>query len=402
MPWKETGPMLEIEKLILDYLKGIYSKTELSILYDVSRKTADKWLARFMAEGMKGIYERSCAPHTHPNRTSDEVVKLIVEAKHNHLSWGPKKLIPFLEKKHPDVVFPAISTANDILKRNSLVVAHKRKRSVEAYSQPFTDCVAPNDVWSIDYKGHFRTGDGKYCYPLTISDNCSRKLLGCRGMLNTNYQETRLWTNWAFHEYGLPEAIRSDNGVPFSSTSLAGLSRLAIEWIKLGIRPERIEKGRPDQNGRHERMHKTLKAETTRPAYDDLHLQQIAFDRFRKEFNEERPHESLGQRTPDSVYVCSPKRLPPKMPDPDYSSDGEVRKVKLHGEISFQGKYWFLTELLYGEHVWLQEIDDGLWEIRFYAQPIAYVDLRKGIIVSLESLNRVNNLSNNGTFNNKV
>jgi transposase InsO family protein len=401
MPWKETGPMLEIEKLIRDYITGFYTIVELSERYNVSRKTAHKWLDRFMQEGLNGIKKLSSAPHNHPNQTPEEIVKLIIAEKHEHKSWGPKKLIPLLERKHPDLQFPSVSTAGDWLNKNGLVVKRKRKRTVEPYTQPFIDCVEPNDVWSIDYKGQFKTMDGKYCYPLTISDNCSRYLLTCKSMLGTYYHETRQWINWSFHEYGMPEAIRSDNGVPFSSTSIAGLSRLSIEWIKLGIRPERIDKGRPDQNGRHERMHKTLKAETTKPPCANAYLQQHVFDRFLKEYNSVRPHESLGQRTPESVYKNSDRRYPSRIPEPDYSACSEVRKVKLHGEISFNARCWFLSELLYGEYLGLNEIDDGIWEVRLYAHLIAYLDLEKQKVITLESWERQNNLSINTPFNKK-
>jgi len=374
----------------------------LGLIYGVSRNTANRWLKRFIADGMNGIRELSSAPHHHPNQTSAEIVKLIISTKHEHLSWGPKKLIRVLQNENPDIYLPAISTVGDLLKKNGLVVKRKRRRLVEPYTQPFIDCIEPNDVWSIDYKGQFKMTDGKYCYPLTISDNCARYLFKCDGLLSPNYHETRQRINWVFHEYGMPNAIRSDNGVPFSSTSIAGLSRLSIEWIKLGICPERIDKGRPDQNGRHERMHKTLKAEATKPPCANLQLQQVVFDRFLKEYNEVRPHESLGQRTPGSVYKCSNRRYPPRIPEPDYSSCGEVRKVKLHGEIGFKSRYWFLSELLYGEYLGLTEIDDGIWEVSLYAHPIAYIDLQQCKVMTLESRKQVNNLSKYDTFNKKV
>ena len=378
MPWKEVSHMEERGKMINDWLARENSIQELSEIYSVSRKTVYKWIARFKEYGKEGLQDRSRAALSHPNQTSPEIILLLEQTKLRFPNWGPKKLVHWLNKRHPEINFPSASTSGYWLKRLGLVKARKRRHRVEPYSQPFISCDQPNDVWSIDYKGQFRMKDGKYCYPLTISDNNSRYLILCQGLLSPNYEETKLWIDWAFHEYGLPTAIRTDNGTPFSSISLAGLSRLSVHWIKLGIRPERIDKGHPEQNGHHERMHKTLKEYILDKRADNITGQQIIFNQFHNEYNYERPHETLSQQTPASQYRSSAIKYPARIRRSDYNESYYVRKVKLHGEISYQGKRWFLTEILRGEEVGLCAIDDDKMQVYFYTVPIAKLNLRSG------------------------
>ena len=378
MPWKEVSQMEEREKMIDDWLAREYNIQELSEIYSVSRKTVYKWIARFKEYGQEGLQDRSRAALSHPNRTSPEIILLLERSKLRFPTWGPKKLVHWLNKQYPEINFPSASTSGYWLKCLGLVKSRKRRRRVEPYSQPFISCEQPNDVWSIDYKGQFKMKDGKYCYPLTISDNNSRYLILCQGLLSPNFEETKLWIDWAFHEYGLPTAIRTDNGTPFSSTSIAGLSRLSAHWINLGIRPERIDKGHPEQNGRHERMHKTLKEFISNKKGNNITEQQIIFNQFLNEYNNERPHEALSQQTPASQYRSSAIKYPARIKRPDYNESDEVRKVKLHGDISYQGKRWFLTEILRGEEVGLCAIDDDKMQVYFYTVPIAKLNLRSG------------------------
>lgn len=273
--------------------------------------------------------------------------------------------------------WPSVCTVEKWLRRHGLVKERKRRKRVPPYSEPFLECDVPNKVWSADFKGQFRMGDGTWCYPLTLSDNMSRYLLMCRGVGSPCHEDTQEWFKWAFRKYGLPASIRTDNGTPFAGRGITGLSRLSVWWIRLGIRPERIECGKPQQNGRHERMHRTLKEETATPAMADMNRQQMRFEEFRREYNNERPHEALGMNTPSSVYEASSLRYPEKVLGPQYGEGVDVRRVRNGGEISFRGNYYFLSEVLSGEQVGLTELYDGRYEVRFGFHPIGIIDLEE-------------------------
>jgi transposase InsO family protein len=374
MPWKVTEPMDERIKLVADWMSGTYSITELSVIYEVSRKAVYKWIARYEEHGIDGLKELSRAPLNHPNETRVEVVQELIEEKMEHSTWGPKKLLRHLQTMRPDVQWPSVCTAEKWLRRHGLVKERKRRRRVTPYSEPFVLCDAPNKVWSADFKGQFRMSNGIWCYPLTLSDAMSRYLLVCRGVGSPCHEDTKKWFEWGFRTYGLPSSIRTDNGIPFAGRGLTGLSRLSVWWIKLGIRPERIECGKPQQNGRHERMHRTLKEETVSPAMADMNRQQMRFEEFRREYNNERPHEALGMKTPSSVYEASSKRYPEKVLGPQYDEGVDVRRVREGGEISFQGNYYFLSEVLAGEHIGLKELCDSRYEVRFSFHPIGIID----------------------------
>jgi transposase InsO family protein len=290
---------------------------------------------------------------------------MIVIEKLKHQHWGPKKIVASLETLFPQTQWPAVSTAGDLLKRQGLVKPRFLRRHTPKYSEPFLSCQESNAVWSADFKGQFRTGDKRMCYPFTITDNYSRYLLACRGLYRPTGEATRPWLEWAFREYGLPRAIRTDNGSPFASVTLGGLSQLAVWLIKLGIRPERIESGHPEQNGRHERMHRTLKAETIKPPRKDLLRQQQAFDHFAQEYNYQRPHEALGQKTPASVYEPSPVSYPAKLPDVEYASPITVRQVRHNGEIKWKSKMIYVSQTLAGEPVGLLQVGEDLWQLNF-------------------------------------
>lgn len=265
MPWSQTCPMDQKTQFIADYLRQTLSITELCAHYGVSRKTGYKWIDRYLTLGPAGLEDQLRRPRACPRQTPEHVVEAILEARRRHPLWGAKKLLKIASKRNPGWSWPHRATIYDILNRHGMV-ATKRKRHTPGHpGRPHTAIDAPNQVWSADFKGHFRTSNGVYCYPLTVTDGYSRFLLGCQGLNSTCAQQAKPVFTRIFKEFGLPERIRTDNGPPFATVSLARLSSLSAWWVRLGILPELIEPGKPQQNGRHERMHRTLKAETTRP-----------------------------------------------------------------------------------------------------------------------------------------
>jgi putative transposase len=270
MPWRDATPMNQRTQFIADHLRDVLSITELCALYGIARKTGYKWIDRYVRHGPAGLEERSRRPQRAPNATSEEIVTAILDARRHHPRWGGKKLLALLQKRHPRWSLPGRSTACDILKRHGMVPLQRQRRRLGHPGKPTSQILAPNDVWSADFKGQFRTGDGQHCYPLTVTDGFSRYLLGCQALPSTASDGAKPVFTRLFREYGLPHRIRTDNGVPFATATLARLSTLSAWWIRLGVLPELIEPGHPEQNGRHERMHRTLKAETTRPAAGSL------------------------------------------------------------------------------------------------------------------------------------
>jgi putative transposase len=365
MPWTETRAMDERMRFVVEYDLDDLSMTALCAKYHISRKTGYKWLSRIGECALEGFEDRSCAPRRHPNQTPAEIERAVVAMREEHPTWGPKKMLPRLQGRDRRIAWPARSTIAEILRRKGLVSPRKRRRRVPPQEQPFAPCLAPNDVWCVDFKGWFRTGDGDRCDPLTITDACSRYLLRCQAVDETTEPGVRPLFEAAFREYGLPRAIRSDNGPPFASCALAGLSRLSAWWIKLGIQPERIEPGRPQQNGRHERMHLTLKTETASPPAGSLRSQQRRFDEFRRVFNEERPHEALGMATPASCYQPSLRLYPAWEPECCYPPDWPWRRVRVRGEVKFRGHVFFLTAALVGEPVAFEPMDGRHWRCHF-------------------------------------
>ncbi len=374
MPWKELCVLYQRKQMVEDWLKREYSVVELGEIYAVSRKTIYKWLKRYQMAGMSGLEERAKAPLYHPNATPAEIADMIIKAKLARQRWGPKKLLARLTYEHPDTQWPALSTASEILRRDGLVKHRHPRQHTPPYTEPFKGCSQPNSVWSADYRGHFRLGNGKLCHPLTLSDNYSRYILGCWALERASYEHTRPWFEWAFREYGLPYAIRTDNGTPFVSVALGGLSRLSVWFIKLGIVPERIEVGEPQQNGRHERMHRTLKEAAVAPPRDNPGQQQRAFNRFVNEFNHERPHEALGQRTPASVYQRSPREYPAKVQSVGYDNATLVRHIHTSGCMKWKGSLIYVSENLIGEEIGLRRISEHEWEVRFSFHPLGVFD----------------------------
>ena len=374
MPWKETYVMDEKLKFISYYLQNEWSVSDLCREFEISRKTGYKYIHRYEEIGLDGLKEQSKAPYHHPNAVPDKDVETIILLRSTHPTWGPKKLRAWLQHNKPRFQSPSASTIGTILKRNGLAVPRRRSRKSPPYSQPFINCNSSNNTWCADFKGWFPTGDKKRCNPLTITDAYSRYLFRCQHVTQPDFNHVKPIFEAAFMEYGLPLAIRTDNGSPFATTTVAGLSRLSIWWIKLGIIAERIEPGKPSQNGRHERMHKTLKAETAKPPKSNLKRQQTAFDIFRDEFNNQRPHEALKQKTPASVYECSNRPYPLRLPEIEYPDNYQRRKVLHQGDIKWKGKHIYLSETLAGESVGLKQLDDRYFQIYFRDIPLAKLD----------------------------
>lgn len=379
MPWKVINQMDLKMQLVNDHNE--FSITNLSQKYGVSRPTVYKWLNRYEQFGIEGLREKSRAPNSCPHRTSENILNLIVQEKLNNRRRGPRKIRAQLKRKYPKLEFPVPSTISYWLKKEGLVQPRKKRLHVPPYTEPFSTCNAPNDVWSIDYKGQFHTKDGYVCYPLTLSDNYSRFILGCKALGGPRYAPTRHCLESIFREYGLPKAIRSDNGAPFAGRCIGGLSRLMVWWILLGIIPERIEKGCPQQNGRHERMHRTLKSDALNPVADNLKEQQKAFDVYRYDYNNNRPHESLHDQTPSDYYRKSDRNYVEHPHPPEYGHEFLVRQVRHNGEIKFQGRMFHLTELLAGLPVGVRESEDGIWQIQFSFYDLGSIDLRKNKVL---------------------
>jgi putative transposase len=365
MPWKERCPMEERFGFIRDWMKGDWSITELCSIYEVSRKTGHKWINRFRENGQGGLVELSRVPHGHPNTTPLAIQEKILAFRREHRHWGPKKLLDRLQKREPDIAWPSASTAGSILKRKGEIMARRFRRRVPVLGQPLLKANQPNAVWGVDFKGWFRTQDGRRVDPLTISDLASRFLICCQAVKKTNGLEVREQFEKVFREYGLPERIRSDNGPPFASIGLAGLSRLSVWWIRLGIKPERIHPGHPEENPEHERMHRTLKQETARPPKNTYRSQQKAFDRFLWEFNEERPHEALHMKTPSECYQPSARAYPNRLAEMEYPTNYLVRRVRSAGEIKWQGELIYTSEALVGERLGLKQVDENIWAVHF-------------------------------------
>lgn len=344
--------------------EGRFTMTELCASYGIARKTGYKWLCRYVQSGLEGLNERSRAPRRRPLKTPAEVEELIVEMRDAHPTWGAAKLKAALERDRPELAVPARSTVHDILKRHKRVRRRRRRRKRAPSPAPSLGATQPNDVWCTDFKGEFRTQDGVYCYPLTVSDHSSRYLLACHGLLGTESAGSRRVFERLFDTHGVPSAILSDNGVPFSGpNALCRLSPLAVWWMQLGIRLVRTQPGHPEQNGRHERMHRTLKAETTRPPGRHLQDQQVRFDHFRQEYNSVRPHQALDFDVPSDLYTPSTQshRIQPFT----YPGHFEIRKVGGSGHFKLNAKDYFLTSTLAREHIGLEQIDYDVWSIYY-------------------------------------
>src|SRR5690606_20371501 len=380
MPWKQTQPMAERAKFVLAAEEGLFSMSELCQRHRISRKTGYKWLARYREGGLEALKDQSRAPKTIPHRTPEPLESEIVALRKAHPRWGARKLLVVLARRQPELVaqygLPAASTTTDILHRHGLIAAKRtRRRPTHPGCSPIK-AEAPNDVWTSDFKGEFLLKNRQYCYPLTICDSFSRLILACQALCSSAHATAQPVFKRLFCIYELPQRIRTDNGTPFASVALHGLSRLSVYFIKLGIECDRIEPGQPQQNGRHERMHRTLKAETTRPPEATIEAQQQRFDTFQQEFNTVRPHEALAMKTPASCYHASPREMPKQLPEPSYEGHLEVRRVGTNGCFRWHSEFVFLTKVLDGEYVGLEEVDEGLWNVLFYDMLLGRYDVR--------------------------
>jgi transposase InsO family protein len=372
MPWKATSPM-DLRRELMNRLFDGEKLVDLCQEYGISRKTGQKFKARFEQQGIEGLYDLPRAPKVIPHKTPQELVDVIVDERKLHPSWGPKKLKDVIERRLGREL-PAASTIGDILERAGLVDRRRPRRQHQPMPTMLTEAIEPNQVWCIDYKGQFQLGNRSYCYPLTITDQFSRFILCCEGMAAISDEEAREVCQDVFRTYGLPSSIRSDNGVPFACNGLAGLTKLSTYWLRLGIRLERIRPGHPQENGRHERMHRTLKQETTRPAREHLLQQQEAFDVFVDEFNTIRPHEALAMKRPCEVYTASPKLYPERLPELEYSTHDEVLLVGKGGFLNMpRTRTVYLSRALEGQHVGLRECDDGRWLVTFMSLDLGHI-----------------------------
>lgn len=386
MPWKVSSVVEERFRFVFEHDRHEQSMKQLCASFGISRETGYVWLRRFHGSGLSGLEELNRAPRRHPNQTSPGIEEAVLELRQAHMGWGPRKLKWRLERDWPARDWPATSTIGEIIKRAGLVSPRKKRRKTEPYSQPLAHAVESNRVWCADFKGWFRSGDGSRIDPLTISDAWSRYLLRCQAVEKTDTERVRAIFQAAFREYGMPQAIRTDNGPPFASPAIGGLSRLAVWWIKLGIQPERIEAGHPEQNGRHERIHRTMDEELLRG--EDWRSQQRQMDAFRHDYNHLRPHEALAMETPASVYQPSPRNYPEKVPEVQYPDGFLVRTVKAQGHIRWKQKDLFLSQTLWAEPVGLLPIDDGIFTIYFAHVPLARLDEKNGKIYRLPKYHR--------------
>ena len=364
MPWRESTPMDERLRLVQDVHRPGWSIAELCRRYEVSRKTGYKWLAAYGRAGPAGLVDGSHRPTRCPHATPPAVVEQILQLQRRY-TWGARKVRQLLLARVPADQVPSKATVHRILERHGRVQPRRRSRRRFHQGPPQTPMDAPNAVWTTDFKGQFRTGNGVYCYPLTVQDGATRFLLGCHGLLDPTTAASQPVFTRLFRRYGLPERLRSDNGPPFASNAMGRLSTLSVWWIRLGIRPELIEPAHPEQNGRHERMHRTLKAATARPPPTDPAAQQRCFDALRREYNTVRPHEALHDATPASGYTASPRRYPATLAPLAYPGHYERRLVSRNGGIRWNHAWVNVSHLLAELEIGLEEIDDGLWNVYF-------------------------------------
>jgi transposase InsO family protein len=375
----ETSIETERRGFVRAYATGVWTMTELCARFGITRPTGYTWVARWRAEGEPGCVDRSCAPHTSPHRTDTTRIDQIVAARHEY-GWGATKLLAVLRRRHPECAWPARSTVNALLEQRGLLRKQRRTRRWPHPGAAPLVTTAPNQVWPADFKGQFKTRDGVYCYPLTVTDHFSRAVLLCRALPSTKAADARPAFRALFEAVGLPDAIRTDNGAPFASLGLHGLTALTLWWMQLGIHHQRNRPGYPQGNGTHERMHRELKRETARPPAATTRAQQRRFQRFQRRYNEERPHEALADRTPAMLWQPSTRPYPRRPVPPEYPSHWEVRRVKPGGEFTYHGRRVFLSQVLRAADVGLEPIGDGLWNVVYYHTVLARWDERTGTV----------------------
>ena len=384
MPWKGVTVSEQRQRFLEDYQLNYYSITELSERFSISRKTAHKWINRFKQYGQNGYHEISRRPHICPWQTDKAIAKELVKLRKAHPRWGPRKLLDLMQHRDPGRQLPSVSTGARILAREGLVKPRRRYRRAHP-GCPKSVPQGPNDIWPADYKGQFRLKNGNYCFPLTVSDLSSRFILGVDAHPAISLEKTVRHFTVLFDTYGLPNRIRTDNGVPFASNALARLSQLSVWFIKLGIYPELIEPGKPQQNGVHERMHRTLKQEATIPPASSMRAQQRKFDDFREEFNQVRPHEAIGMKRPAEIYQSSRRAMPKRIETYDYPGHYLVRRVSRAGTIRVFHKQIFISNTLQEDYVGLEEVDDGVYDLFFCFYHIGRYELQTNKIHDIVS-----------------
>lgn len=386
MAWKETNVFEERMKFVVAWKRGGWSLTDLCHEFNISRVTGYKYLKQYKLYGIDGLKDKSRRPKYHPHQTRKKIIELILQERKEHPRWGARKLLASLSARfHMIRKWPHPSTVGRILKQNNLIKPPKRRIRKQSIEQPFSHALGPNDIWCADFKGHFTVGDGKRCTPLTVTDAYSRFLLCCEIVPKADTTNVINEFTKLFKLYGMPLAIRTDNGPPFASNALAGLSKLSVWWIKLGIKLERIEPGKPQQNGRHERMHKTLKEETALPPRSSLETQQKAFRDFQKEFNYLRPHEGIQNSFPANHYQKSKRKFPKRIVKASYPTNIMIGEINDIGNLHIEGHRIFLSSALADEEVGLEEISDRHVKIHFYGVSLGVIDLYTGKLLHFKN-----------------
>lgn len=381
MPWIETKVLDSRLQFIALYQQEIMSFSELCRQFGISRTTGYKFIDRYQRCGPRGLENMPRVAYSHPNATAISIQQQLIDLRSEHPNWGPKKLRAIMMRKYPEQHWPAASTIGDILKAHGLVSSRRRKKATATPSYDLSKPDVPNDVWTADFKGQFRLNNNKLCYPLTICDNYSRMLLKCQALPNTSIEHSKPVWIATFRDYGLPRVIRTDNGSPFSSVGIGGISRLSAWWIRLGIFPERIAPGKPQQNGSHENMHRALKQDVAKHPQASYKLQQIANDRFVTDYNCLRPHEAIDMQVPSDLYTHSPRPYPLILPKITYPDNYSVRQVRSNGEIRWRSDLVFITEILIGEPVGLNQLDEQYWSLYYGPVPLAILDAQKKRLV---------------------
>ncbi|MBI4979048.1 MAG: transposase [Spirochaetes bacterium] len=396
MSWITVNTMDQRIRFISEYKTQLFNFSSLCRQFSISRKTGYKWVKRYVTRGIEALKNQSKAPKHIPHKTDKKVQELLIHFKKRFPAWGPKKAIIRLKRKHPELQFPAPSTVADIFRREGL--SERRRRRVKRMHPgcPAASATHCNEIWTADYKGEFKTINGEYCYPLTICDMYSRKILGIDAHAAISMDGTRAFFEKMFIKYGLPERIRTDNGIPFASTAIARLSRLSAWWIRLGVYPELIEPGNPQQNGTHERMHRDLKKECTIPPAYDLCAQQKIFNQFVKRFNNVRPHEALHGNTPGSVYALSVRKYYKHPPQYQYPAQFILRRVSNNGAIRFLNKSVPVSQTLIQEIIGFEEIDENVYNVYYYDVLLGRFDLEKNRIIDI--MERVSAVSRRQKF----
>ena len=385
MPWRECSVMEERLRFVARLLDGD-GMSAVCRAFGISRKTGYKIWERYRQEGLEALSDRSRRPVRYANQLPDQIERLIVDTKRGKPHWGARKIRELLVRRLAgDVRIPAKSTVHAVLDRHGLVKHARQRRRFKAEGTALSQATVPNDLWCADFKGEFKTGDGRYCYPLTVTDQASRMILCCEALESTREMPVIETFVRLFRERGLPAAVRSDNGLPFASPNgLYNLSKLSVFWLRLGLRLERIRPGNPQQNGRHERMHRTLKQETARPPGMNALQQQDRFDRFVSEFNEERPHDALAMRMPAELYAPA-SRAYEGLPEVEYPFHDRDILVTACGRICMARKKINVSTVLAGQRLGIKEVDDGIWLVSFMHYDLGYIDLEQRTLQTIDS-----------------